>query len=183
VGGHLIISLKLKKIINKHVGLLVCLEFFLRHTYFPSGVNQLRSIYLKLLLVYLLQRSSVSLTYVILLLSSMLIKSVIIDGPGWCEFNSRHMCGFLVAVECVTLQTLIKHALINQWHAGISEFIHEFRLPAPFLPGGQPQWPLLRHLLVVLLDVVGHLTLLVHHQIVVHFLVVRGYTAICCGGW
>jgi hypothetical protein len=34
----------------------------------------------------------------------------------------------------------------------------------------------------VLLDVVGHLTLLVHHQVVVHFLVVRGYTAICCGG-
>jgi hypothetical protein len=82
MGGHLIISLKLKKIINQHVGLLVCLEFFLRHSYFPSGVNQLRSIHLKLLLVYLLQRSSVSLTYVILLLSSMLIKSVIIDGPG-----------------------------------------------------------------------------------------------------
>lgn len=54
ISGHLTISLKLKKIINQHVGLLVGLEFFLRHTDLSSGVNQLCPIYLKLLLVYLL---------------------------------------------------------------------------------------------------------------------------------
>ena len=70
------------------------------------------------------------------------------------------MCGFLITIECVTLQTLIQHAFVNQRHPGICEFIHEFILPAPPLPGGQPQRGfLIRHLL---LDVVRHLALLVH---------------------
>ena len=32
-----------------------------------------------------------------------------------------------------------------------------------------------------MLDVVGHLRLLVHQQVVVQFLVMRGYTGVACG--
>jgi hypothetical protein len=44
------------------------------------------------------------------------------------------MRGFLVAVQCVALQALIKHAFVNQWHTGVSEFIHELILTPTFLP-------------------------------------------------
>lgn len=45
------------------------------------------------------------------------------------------MGGFLVAVQCVALQALIEHAFVDQWHTGVSEFIHELILPTTFLPG------------------------------------------------
>ena len=45
------------------------------------------------------------------------------------------MRGFLVAVQCVALQALIEHALVNQRHTSVSEFIHKLILPTTFLPG------------------------------------------------
>lgn len=124
-----------------------------------------------------MQRSSVSLTYVIRL-SSVLIKSIIIDWPRRSEINGWHMRGLLVIVECVTLQAIIEHALVNQRHTGIGELVHELRLTTTSMPSRNSQRCLLRHL--VLLNVVRHLALVVHHQIFVHFLVMCCHTAVAC---
>ena len=55
ISCHLTISLKLQEIVYQHIGFLVGLELFLRHDNLSSRVNQLSSIDLKLLLIYLLQ--------------------------------------------------------------------------------------------------------------------------------